>query len=1250
MLVGERKEQQPHVQQPPSQQQQQQHPTPRGDFGIASPSLASYGSTPADGILSPSLALAQDGSSTSVSADSPLPYWMTKAGGSSVKQGDRRHSVTSGGSSSGSGSGGSSRTLSYPSPMQQAALLPPLPEGLTSVAEEGSGGGGGGGGGGSDTEDKMREQESPECSFLDPRSVHAYLSFWWASFGSFVRGHRFHPRRIRRTWTPFHSYCSLLACFLMGGALMFILLFYFNGFATHVPSAWGRARELTCHTTAWSASRCGINGADCQPFHSAWTAVRCPHRCTYMDAQRTVLGGAGGVYRSDSHICSAALHAGAISDDERGGCFLVRGAGGTRHFFNAAGSVRGVTSLGFPSWFPGSMQFAVFGGGDVAHCSMFGGGILTAGCLYFLFLLLLRPPGAVIWFSLLLWGYFFVLFVINDRFTQRDLFWISTVDVWIVCVFGAVLYRLAGRKALYVTQAYERESWEEWPWKICCAARVRSRVQGWVRRARRGGAVQSNSPLVRIQAVAPARPPRHPLLSVGGGAASGASSVSPDLQVSLNAPGMQYLSGHATTINGGSTGLSPADSTPTSVTMTLASPTEKALGRPLMHPSPPPGPISLSNSAFNLPASALSMHMPLRGQMRQPTPSPETPGSPVATSEWYNPPQMHLQANGEEGQATGTEDGSGGRTAAGGMRGRQSITVHLSPLDQPAGRGWPDPSTTPSFLPSPSGVAVSPVAPPSLHLRPKPAPRRGLIGFFSRALAANPAVNPDPRDGLVIRPWYELVFLYLCPFVAALHLNYLPLLPGIADVDLNAEMFTHGAGGIVLVLLVAVVLVITVWYTFRMALRAQILLRYVGIYFLALLLVLIVTLSWAGDASFHLHHCLAGLLLIPLSRFPSRVSLVLQAVATGIFLNGLAHWGFESAWDVSNPQWGVPRDAQANPSPSVIQWSNSTANSVWIGWPVPDFRTSRAIGSSIQLNGVEIYHSTYTESSYGGGWTPPQPGPWPPPPPEPVPWNGTDYLQSRGAEAMEEQVADGAGAGARPPFQLQGAGLLRVTRKGSRHWDTLTHRPIVADGADSRPHPDAALMNSLLPSLLLDPSLHYEVVPPAGGGLPRIALPSWSSPAAATTAGGGGGTGSEELTGLDDGAVVPVVSEGGLAPPPNKGSWGWWSEQQQDEEEEEGENADEVALRKHVYDGFSSALVASSAPDASRITPLSSSPPSPSLLSFSPTGWWYLFQLINLYPNSSYLVSTSYLEPSPVLGGGVQYNVGRNIIIRTKGK
>ncbi|KAK4111622.1 hypothetical protein N656DRAFT_790253 [Canariomyces notabilis] len=132
-------------------------------------------------------------------------------------------------------------------------------------------------------------------------------------------------------------------------------------------------RHIDCIDTLWRRNNeCGLDGVDCRPFSNTSFAFRCPADCASVrvlnphhvgpqdvNFRPLVIGGGGegsqGIYRGDSFLCGAAIHAGVI-DDATGGCGVVTLVGEYYRFF--ASSQHGIESIPFDSYFPLSFTVA----------------------------------------------------------------------------------------------------------------------------------------------------------------------------------------------------------------------------------------------------------------------------------------------------------------------------------------------------------------------------------------------------------------------------------------------------------------------------------------------------------------------------------------------------------------------------------------------------------------------------------------------------------------------------------------------------------------------------------------------------------------------------------------------------------------------------------------------------------------------------------------------------------------------------
>lgn len=167
---------------------------------------------------------------------------------------------------------------------------------------------------------------------------------------------------------------GLLLAFYFCWMLTFGLVFRQGMFATDVEG-YGKPAEIGCGNTFWGpGNSCGLDGVNCRPFYNRSFAFKCPGECRKrmllnhraVGAQEViyqplVVGGPSEdepdgtpIYRGDSWICSAAIHAGIIQNSI-GGCGVVYLAGEQRNY--ASTDRHGITSIGFDSYFPKSFTF-----------------------------------------------------------------------------------------------------------------------------------------------------------------------------------------------------------------------------------------------------------------------------------------------------------------------------------------------------------------------------------------------------------------------------------------------------------------------------------------------------------------------------------------------------------------------------------------------------------------------------------------------------------------------------------------------------------------------------------------------------------------------------------------------------------------------------------------------------------------------------------------------------------------------------
>ncbi|KAF1845912.1 uncharacterized protein K460DRAFT_338648 [Cucurbitaria berberidis CBS 394.84] len=168
----------------------------------------------------------------------------------------------------------------------------------------------------------------------------------------------------------------LRICIYAISCILWIILFGVILSDYSLPSNFGGVGapvSLGCVSSLWpSPQSCGLDGRNCL-FNSSF-AFKCPAGCLSarvlnpraIGAERInyrslVVGGTPDVsannqlvYRADSFICGAAIHAGVVSNGN-GGCGVLSALGEKSNF--GATSRNGISSLGFDSRFPLSFTF-----------------------------------------------------------------------------------------------------------------------------------------------------------------------------------------------------------------------------------------------------------------------------------------------------------------------------------------------------------------------------------------------------------------------------------------------------------------------------------------------------------------------------------------------------------------------------------------------------------------------------------------------------------------------------------------------------------------------------------------------------------------------------------------------------------------------------------------------------------------------------------------------------------------------------
>ncbi|KAM3418063.1 hypothetical protein BST61_g6268 [Cercospora zeina] len=142
--------------------------------------------------------------------------------------------------------------------------------------------------------------------------------------------------------------------------------------------------------------------------------------------------------------------------------------------------------------------------------------------------------------------------------------------------------------------------------------------------------------------------------------------------------------------------------------------------------------------------------------------------------------------------------------------------------------------------------------------------------------------------------------------------------------------------------------------------------RYLAIYG-SMVVALLILLAIPG-LNLRIHHYILALLLLPGTSFQNRPSLIYQGLLLGLFINGVARWGFASI--VELPAQLLKGTAQHSLLPSISVLAIGARNITFNMGSLPVFDKKLGItydGVSVLVNDVERFRGFRDDSSYWDG-------------------------------------------------------------------------------------------------------------------------------------------------------------------------------------------------------------------------------------------------------------------------------------------
>ncbi|KAI0932031.1 hypothetical protein AcW1_000727 [Taiwanofungus camphoratus] len=269
-----------------------------------------------------------------------------------------------------------------------------------------------------------------------------------------------------------------------------------------------------------------------------------------------------------------------------------------------------------------------------------------------------------------------------------------------------------------------------------------------------------------------------------------------------------------------------------------------------------------------------------------------------------------------------------------------------------------------------------------LVLRPKPIVTFWClvcIGFWHVTLFSQPRSTPPPLDQafgsflptlFVAYAFWRLAFRftlpafrkapieaavwYLAPYWAGVLTNI--TMDKIPINRLMASDLQTQPGAIPALIIIVVIVFVIVVNQVRVICKTGWLPYYLGWYVAGGLTAMVIALL--PGLEFRLHHYIIAMVLVPGTAFPTRLSAIYQGFLLGMFLNGVAAWGFDSILQTASDLQGDGSSGSAMPSflTNSTNWNTSTPlHNQTIFWDALPDASEGWTGFSLLIDDVERY-------------------------------------------------------------------------------------------------------------------------------------------------------------------------------------------------------------------------------------------------------------------------------------------------------
>ena len=168
--------------------------------------------------------------------------------------------------------------------------------------------------------------------------------------------------------------------------------------------------------------------------------------------------------------------------------------------------------------------------------------------------------------------------------------------------------------------------------------------------------------------------------------------------------------------------------------------------------------------------------------------------------------------------------------------------------------------------------------------------------FFEVALTSVPLyiigpfgiLNDDKIQSIILGIFY----------IVGLHFTYLDEFPAFRKIVIKPSAIINWGWEQWLIFCILIIgILFCIIYNCRFIKREKLVQKYLSGYLTTIAIIILISMYLTPLYQYHFHHFFIALFLMPLARFPNRLSAMMMGLLLGVYIEGISVWGLAWIWD-----------------------------------------------------------------------------------------------------------------------------------------------------------------------------------------------------------------------------------------------------------------------------------------------------------------------------------------------------------------